>query len=126
LHSDSLDQTRLSNDDESGSLLDRLGDRDAEIARAFDRVALESVLETLDERTRMIVRLYYQQELTQAEIGRRLGYSQMHVSRLLRGAIKQLLLTATARDSDRPAAGGTAWRMTAKEIELPAPGSSPR
>ena len=36
------------------------------------------------------MRLYYEHDLTQTEIGRRLGYSQMHVSRLLRQAIAQL------------------------------------
>jgi RNA polymerase sigma-B factor len=91
LRSDSLDQPRFADDGEGASLLDRLGDTDNEIARAFDRVVLDSLLETLDQRGRDIVRLYYRQELTQGEIGRRLGYSQMHVSRLLRGAIQQLV-----------------------------------
>jgi RNA polymerase sigma-B factor len=97
MRSDSLDQPRFSGEDGSGSLLDRLGGRDAEIARAFDRVALEPLLETLDERGRLIVHLYYQQELTQAEIGRRLGYSQMHISRLLRQATDRLHLAGAAR-----------------------------
>ena len=66
--------------------------------RAHDRTALYSVLDTLDERDRTIIRLYYKDELTQAEIGRRLGYSQMHVSRLLRQAVERLRL-------DRDAAG---------------------
>ena len=60
---------------------------------------LEALLETLEQRERLIVRLYYQDELTQAEIGRRLGYSQMHISRLLRKATEQLLLAA-AQDAD--------------------------
>jgi RNA polymerase sigma-B factor len=57
-------------------------------------VALDTLLATLDERDRTIVRLYYREELTQAEIGRRLGLSQMHVSRLLRQATAQLADTA--------------------------------
>jgi RNA polymerase sigma-B factor len=60
----------------------------------LDRVALDGILETLDERERTIVRLYYYEELTQAEIGKRLGYSQMHVSRLLRRAAARLELCA--------------------------------
>ena len=66
--------------------------------RAHDRTALYSVLDTLDERDRTIIRLYYKEELTQAEIGRRLGYSQMHVSRLLRQAVERLRLTATQQE----------------------------
>jgi len=105
LHSDSLDQPHLADDGESGSLLDQVGDRDAEIARILDRVALDSLLETLDDRARLIVRLYYQQELTQAEIGQQLGYSQMHISRLLRQAIAQLVSAGNAVTPDSAAAG---------------------
>jgi RNA polymerase sigma-B factor len=95
LHSDSLDRPRgPREDDEAVSLLDTLGDSDLEIGRAHDRAALAAVLDTLDERDRTIIHLYYQDELTQAEIGRRLGYSQMHVSRLLRQAVERLRLAA--------------------------------
>ena len=95
LHSDSLDRPGgARDDDETASLLDTLGDADVEIGRAHDRAALAAVLDTLDERDRTIIQLYYQDELTQAEIGRRLGYSQMHVSRLLRQAVERLRLAA--------------------------------
>ena len=99
LHSDSLDQPRgAREDDDAGSLLDTLGDADLEIGRAHDRAALAAVLDTLDERDRTIIHLYYQDELTQAEIGRRLGYSQMHVSRLLRQAVERLRLAAAQQE----------------------------
>jgi RNA polymerase sigma-B factor len=99
LHSDSLDQPRGARDDEdAGSLLDTLGDADLELGRAHDRAALHSVLDTLDERDRTIIHLYYNEELTQAEIGRRLGYSQMHVSRLLRQAVERLRLAASEQE----------------------------
>jgi RNA polymerase sigma-B factor len=99
LHSDSLDQPRgLRDDEDTGSLLDTLGDADLELGRAHDRAALHSVLETLDERDRVIIALYYKDELTQAEIGRKLGYSQMHVSRLLRQAVERLRLEAAQQE----------------------------
>jgi RNA polymerase sigma-B factor len=95
LRADSLDQPLRSSEDDTGaSLLDTLGSGDVAFQRAFDRVALDTLLATLDERDRTIVRLYYREELTQAEIGRRLGLSQMHVSRLLRQATAQLADTA--------------------------------
>ena len=100
LHTESLDEPRRTGDGESGALIDTIGARDGEIRRAFDRVALEALLTTLDDRERAVVRLYYQQELTQAEIGRRLGYSQMHISRLLRRAVEQLLHAAAAQEPD--------------------------
>jgi RNA polymerase sigma-B factor len=99
LHSDSLDQPRgRRDDDEASSLLDTLGDSDLELGRAHDRAALDAVLQTLDERDRTIIHLYYQDELTQAEIGQRMGYSQMHVSRLLRQAVERLRLAVSAQD----------------------------
>ncbi len=44
----------------------------------------------LDERERKIVHWRFVEELTQAEIGERLGCSQMHVSRLLSRTLKRL------------------------------------
>jgi RNA polymerase sigma-B factor len=101
LHADSLDRPAGPDQDRDGeALIDTVGARDAEIARAFDRVTLEALLATLDDRERQIIELYYQHELTQAEIGQRLGYSQMHISRLLRRAVERLLLAAAAHDPD--------------------------
>jgi RNA polymerase sigma-B factor len=101
LHSDSLDRPHRDGDGhDDESLLDTLGTHDAEIPRALDRVALDSLLGTLDDRERQAVELYYRDELTQAEIGERLGYSQMHISRILRSAIAQLSLAAASQKPD--------------------------
>jgi RNA polymerase sigma-B factor len=97
LHADSLDQPRQSRDDDEGRapLVDTIESRDTGFRQAFDRVLLDSLLETLDERDRTIVRLYHLEELTQSEIGSRLGLSQMHISRLLRQATEKLMDTAS-------------------------------
>jgi RNA polymerase sigma-B factor len=98
LHADSLDQPRQSRDDDGrASLLDTIGTHDMAFRSAFDRVLIDSLLETLDERDQSIVRLYYLEELTQSEIGSRLGLSQMHISRLLRQATDKLVATAAAQ-----------------------------
>ena len=98
LRADSLDSPLRSSEDDAGaSLLDTLGTRDVAFQRAFDRVALDALLTTLDERDRLIVQLYYREELTQAEIGERLGLSQMHISRLLRQATSQLVDAAAVQ-----------------------------
>ena len=100
LHADSLDQPFGSGDDDGrASLVETMGTPDLGYERAFDRVLLDSLLETLDERDALIVRLYYQEELTQSEIGGRLGYSQMHISRLLRKAT-ETLVNAAAQESE--------------------------
>ena len=100
LRADSLDQPRRGGEEDDGSLIETIGTPDAEIRRAFDRVALGTLLDTLDARERRVVQLYYRHELTQAEIGERLGYSQMHISRLLRGAVEHLRLAASAQEAD--------------------------
>ena len=48
-------------------------------------------------RQRVILRLRFEEDLTQAEIAARLGISQMHVSRLLRQALGRLRETARLR-----------------------------
>ena len=104
LHADSLDQPLTSGDDDGrASLLDTIGTHDLAFRSAFDRVLLDSLLEALDERDQTIVRLYHLEDLTQSEIGSRLGLSQMHVSRLLRQATDKL--TAIAAEQSRLGVG---------------------
>jgi RNA polymerase sigma-B factor len=98
LYSDSIDQRRQCEEDDDASLLDTLGESDPEFDRAADRAALDAVLAQLDDRRRLIVELYYRDELTQAEIGRRIGCSQMHVSRLLRAAVAQMQAIAPSEN----------------------------
>ena len=45
---------------------------------------------------RQVLELRFMHDLTQREIGERIGYSQMHVSRLLRRALKRLETAAAA------------------------------
>jgi RNA polymerase sigma-B factor len=93
---DSLDRPLNTRDsDAPGSLLDGLAARDDELARTEDRVLIDTLLCALDDRERLAVELYYQHDLTQTEIGEQLGCSQMHVSRILRGAITKLVLEAS-------------------------------
>jgi RNA polymerase sigma-B factor len=51
---------------------------------------LSRALNALPERERDLVRLRFEEDLSQSEIGRRLGISQMHVSRLLRRALARM------------------------------------
>ena len=51
---------------------------------------IDGLLATLSERERLILKLRFEEDLTQAEIGRQLGVSQMHVSRLIRQSIATL------------------------------------
>ena len=46
----------------------------------------------LDERERRVLRLRFEQDLNQYEIGQQLGVSQMQVSRIMRRALRKLLV----------------------------------
>ena len=67
-----------------------IGAEDPGYSNAEDAVTVAHLVRGLDHREREMLRLRYVEDLTQTEIGERLGVSQMHVSRLLRHALGQL------------------------------------
>ncbi|WP_037910836.1 SigB/SigF/SigG family RNA polymerase sigma factor [Actinacidiphila yeochonensis] len=77
-------------DGSSRSYADTIGGPDPAMELVEDFRALAPMLERLTERERLILRLRFGQEMTQAEIGAELGYSQMHVSRLLSRTLAKL------------------------------------
>ncbi len=70
--------------------------------RSDDRADLEARLSLLEPREREIVYLRFFADLTQDEIARCLGISQMHVSRLLRGALVRLRTVGLGAAGARP------------------------
>ncbi|MDQ0988439.1 RNA polymerase sigma factor SigF [Streptomyces sp. V2I9] len=66
------------------------GDVDPTMELVEDLHALAPLLEQLEERDREIVAMRFGQEMTQAQIGEKLGISQMHVSRLLTRLLAKL------------------------------------
>jgi RNA polymerase sigma-B factor len=90
MYASSLDTLTRAEDDGDRTLLDVLGEPDEHYTVVLDRSALDMLLEQLPSRDRTIIELYFRRELTQTEIGRQLGYSQMHISRLLRRAVQEL------------------------------------
>jgi RNA polymerase sigma-B factor len=100
-----VDDARQAGDAFHGSPLDH-GDgaewADLEVLSRTDTASIDSLADSLDlrravaqlsERDRRLVRLRFVDELTQQEVGRRLGVSQMQVSRLL------VRVLATLRES---------------------------
>jgi RNA polymerase sigma-B factor len=71
-------------DDEDGGLGDRLGRVDPGFEQAEHAAMVQQLVADLDTRDRAILRMRFEEGLTQSEIGRAIGVSQMHVSRLLR------------------------------------------
>ncbi|HEX2125888.1 MAG TPA: SigB/SigF/SigG family RNA polymerase sigma factor [Thermoleophilaceae bacterium] len=72
------------------TVVETLGSEDARYDLVDSRDALASAWRTLPERERRVLALRFTGELTQSEIGERIGFSQMHVSRLLRQALERL------------------------------------
>jgi RNA polymerase sigma-B factor len=67
-----------------------LSELDAGFVGVEDRDVVERGLARLPGRERRLLELRFRGELTQSEIAAELGISQMHVSRLLRGALARL------------------------------------
>ncbi len=76
--------------DQSETLAATLGAEDGQFRRVENAVLAEDLLSELTPRERQVLRLRFEQDLTQAEIGERLGVSQMQVSRIIRQTIDHL------------------------------------
>jgi RNA polymerase sigma-B factor len=87
----SLDQPVGSSDgQESRSVAEQIGGADPELDRVEMRDVLERAMEHLTPRERAIMAMRFYEQMSQSEIAKRLGISQMHVSRLQRAALEQL------------------------------------
>ncbi|MFG3506937.1 RNA polymerase sigma factor SigF [Streptomyces sp. NPDC047821] len=86
----SLDAALHSGEDDDAALADFIGAEDPAMELVENFQTLAPLLDQLEERDRCILHLRFVEELTQAQIGERLGVSQMHVSRLLTRILKRL------------------------------------
>jgi RNA polymerase sigma-B factor len=85
--------------DEEVELQDTMGAGDDGYARAETRALLDSLLSGLSPRARVVLRLRFEEDLTQAEIGALLGVSQMQISRIIRQSLVRLRLIADERSA---------------------------
>jgi len=86
--------------DEETGWFARLGAEDDRFEMVELNAVLERTMRALPERERMLLHLRFSEDLSQSEIAKRVGVSQMHVSRLLRRAVARLQAVALA-DEDR-------------------------
>ncbi|WP_432085949.1 RNA polymerase sigma factor SigF [Streptomyces sp. bgisy095] len=90
-NSTSLDAAINGGDEEDeAALADFIGGEDPALELFEDFHTLAPLVVALDERDRLLLHLRFVEELTQAQIGERLGVSQMHVSRLLARSLNRL------------------------------------
>lgn len=73
---------------------------ESDYTRVEDRFEVEQLTDTLEPREREIIRLRYEERMSQDAIAELIGISQMHVSRLLRRSLETLRAEAETR---RPA-----------------------
>ncbi|MFP5363385.1 MAG: SigB/SigF/SigG family RNA polymerase sigma factor [Thermoleophilia bacterium] len=96
----SFDAPRAGGDDDVATIGDSVGIAEEGFDRAEERATLQSLMSTVTPRERDVLRMRFEDDMTQAEIGDIIGVSQMQVSRIIRQAIARLRAAA-----DGPAAG---------------------
>ena len=89
----SLDQP-TGPDDADGAR--QVGGLDPALDAAEARAALAPAMAKLGDRERQIIKLRFEDELTQSQIAERVGISQMHVSRLLAASLRRIREDLTA------------------------------
>jgi RNA polymerase sigma-B factor len=85
--------------DDEGGWTARLGAEDEALEMVEYHAMLERTMRSLPERERVLIEMRFAEDLSQSEIARRVGVSQMHVSRLLRRALERLQAIAAADDA---------------------------
>ncbi|MBO1003098.1 RNA polymerase sporulation sigma factor SigF [Pseudogracilibacillus auburnensis] len=83
----SIHETVYENGGEPITLLDQIADDDK---HWFDKLSLEDAIRSLTERERLIVYLRYYKDKTQSEVAKRLGISQVQVSRLEKKILEEM------------------------------------
>ncbi len=79
---ESIYKTIYQNDGNAIYLIDKLVSTEDESQKAINQLALEELMQQLDEKERTIIRMRYFEDKTQTEIAGKLGISQVQVSRM--------------------------------------------
>ena len=91
----SLDQPTAAGEDVGdASIGERVGDEDPGFELVEERSAIRAGARVLSELEREVLRLRFVEDLTQSKIAEEVGYSQMHVSRILRRALDRVRAAA--------------------------------
>ncbi len=86
----SIDATIGTGPEGGRQLGEAVGTEDPNLDRVEMRQVLDRAMQHLNERERRIMIMRFFEEMSQSEVAKRLGISQMHVSRLQRAALEQL------------------------------------
>ncbi|AEW99188.1 RNA polymerase sigma factor SigF [Streptantibioticus cattleyicolor] len=86
----SIDAQAGDDEDDGTAWADRLGAEDPALEGVENLTALAPLVAELPERERAILAMRFSADMTQKQIGERLGISQMHISRLLSRTLGKL------------------------------------
>jgi RNA polymerase sigma-B factor len=93
----SLDTPRTTDENDGDTYADTVGEVDDRYELVEYTTAIAPTVRALPPRDRIVLKLRFEYDLTQLEIAERIGVSQMHVSRLIRRALKRLQTVADAQ-----------------------------
>ena len=93
----SLEKPAGDDDVGNATIGELLGFDDVGFTNAEHRATLAALLPTLSERDQEVLRLRFEEDLTQTEIAEHIGVSQMQISRILRRSLARLRLASDTR-----------------------------
>ena len=99
----SFDAPRTGGDEDLATLGDSVGIDEDGFDRAEERATLARLMSSVTPREREVLRMRFEQDMTQAEIGAVIGVSQMQVSRVIRQALVRLREAADTPSALPPA-----------------------
>lgn len=79
-----------SDEEEAPAIIDHYASIDEDLATSDDRMVIEEAVREFSPREREVMEMRFHDGLTQAEIAKRLGVSQVQVSRLLRRTLRKV------------------------------------
>ena len=79
-----------SEEEDAPAVIDRYATEDKELESLDDRMVIEETIKSFSPREQEVIRMRFVENLTQVEIARRLGVSQVQVSRFLRRTLKKV------------------------------------
>jgi RNA polymerase sigma-B factor len=92
----SLQTPRAGEDGADDTLGDTLASPEHGFGLAEDRATLAQLLRAITPRERAVLHMHFEDDLTQRQIGQRIGVSQMQTSRIIRRSIARLRTAARA------------------------------
>ncbi len=100
----------LADGQDTAALSDLMGSEDPQLEHALDMEAVWTHWSDLPVRQQRLLMMRFYGNMTQTEIGEKLGISQMHVSRLLAGALDYLRGRIVDADEEAQPDGGSPTR----------------